>query len=87
MTGDVGEVFNELKLQRKKKRQSNLEYSTALLQEIGVEFDSKNYGLHLIVNRPSYRIDFWPSTGRWIQRGGKQGRGVKNLIKFLENNP
>lgn len=68
----------------KEKRKSNLEYSTALLIEKEVEFQSCNNGLHLIIETENGTFDFWPSTGKFRNRKSpKHGRGVKNLLKAL----
>lgn len=81
--GDTGEVFRLYKEQRKKKKETNIENSTNLLKKEGIEFESKNCGVHLIV-KCSVIIDFWPSTGKWISRAGKQGNGVRNLLKYIQ---
>ena len=56
----------------------------------------KNGGAHLIVNPsgwgeifdPPYGIDYWPGTGKWIDRkSGRDGRGIKSLLEFIENPP
>lgn len=82
---DMGELFNEWKKLKQEKRQSNLQFSTELLKASGFEFESKNNGVHLIIDTDDGKIDFWPSTGLFQTRwDGRQRRGVKNLIKTLE---
>ena len=79
--GDMGEVFSELKKHNKAKKRNNLEASTKMLEDAGIQLIKKNGGVHLIVDGA---FDFWPSTGLFINRATqKQGRGVKNLIKAL----
>ncbi|MCK2149482.1 hypothetical protein MYE70_10430 [Marinobacter alexandrii] len=85
--GDMGEVFNEMKRQKKERRASNTEKSTQLLIEKGVKFESKNSGAHLVVQGKDGRlIDFWPSTGKFRPRGDKrfQGGVFKMLRKYVE---
>lgn len=72
------------KEQSKQKRESNRVYSTNLLNENGVRFVSKNNGQHLIVDGTHSIIDFWPATGKFIERGGDTGRGVKNLLQLCK---
>ena len=84
--GDVGETFNALREHGKKKKASNLKRSTDMLIRHGVKFDAKNSGNHLIVSGKQGLIDFWPSTGKFIARSGKKGRGVVNLIGLCEVN-
>ncbi len=80
--GDMGDDFRAWTEYKKAKRRSNTEYSTKLLQGIGVKFESKNLGSHLIIEGKECLIDFWPSTGKFIPRDGtKKGRGVNNLLK------
>lgn len=65
----------------KAKKQRNREYSTALLTKEGIEFESRNDGLHLMIDTSKGRVNFYPSTG--LYNGALQGRGVKNLIEEL----
>lgn len=82
--GDMGEMFNGWREAKKEKRAQNTQSSTELLTEKGVQFVSKNGGAHLVVTGKDCVIDFWPSTGRFIARNGKHGRGVFNLLKLCE---
>ncbi len=69
---------------RQEKRHSNLQYSTQLLRENGIEFVAKNDGIHLIISTTP-AIDFYPSTGLWIERGTNiKGRGVRKLLNYLK---
>jgi hypothetical protein len=54
--------------------------SLKLLRDRDIPFVVKNGGAHIIVNG---RIDFWPGTGLWIERGGPRGRGVKDLLRHI----
>lgn len=78
----MGEVFNEWNKVKKEKKRSNKEYSTELLKNKGVKYESRNAGVHLIIHTEDGLIDFWPSTGKFITRKGVSGRGVKNLLKL-----
>lgn len=83
--GDVGDTFNAMKEESKKRRAGHREASPKLLEDASVPFESKNGGAHLIVEGSKSYIDFWPGTGKWITRNGKRGFGVKNLIKCVIN--
>lgn len=85
--GDVGDAFRALKESRTIKKLQNLESSTAILNDKGVNYKSKNGGTHLIITKLGEDVaDFWPSTGKYKFRGqGKYKRGVFNLIKDLNN--
>ena len=65
------------------RRAGNRDSSAALLAERGIAFESKNSGVHLIVTHGEKVADFWPGTGKFIVRGGRDGRGVFNLLKAI----
>ena len=74
----MGDDFNAMRKAGQEKRARNRESSARLLEARGIRFESKNHGAHLVVEG---RIDFWPGTGKWIERGSnKKGRGVKGVI-------
>jgi hypothetical protein len=70
----------------KEKRRNNREQSTNLLRARGVEFETKNAGAHLIVRAAGRVFDFWPGTGKYMERGDRpvNGRGVFELLKELK---
>lgn len=81
---DMGEMFNAYRTVRAEKKRDNLASSTELLRERGVQFEQKNDGVHLIVRGAGKVVDFWPSTGKFIVRGGRTGRGVFNLLRIVQ---
>ena len=81
--GDMGDMYNEMRAEGQVKRSHNREKSPVYLTERGILFESKNNGAHLIVEGKDCYIDFWPGTGKWKTRKGKNGFGVKNLVKFI----
>lgn len=83
--GELSEFYKDWNEEKKKKKESNLEQSTKILESKGIRFESKNFGVHLIVTHNNKIADFWPSTGKWSVRGsGSYRRGVFKLIKELE---
>ena len=42
---------------------------TNALTDMGIVFESKNNGEHLIINTLGGVIDYWPSTGKYYDRG------------------
>jgi len=80
MSSDIGDDFKFLKEVKREKKQRNQQSSTEILRDRGIKFTSFNGGNHLVVKN----IDFWPSTGKWIVRGGKTGRGVFPLLEEIE---
>ena len=83
VTSDMGEMFNDWRAAKQQKKRENLASSTDILTQRGIRFESKNGGVHLIVYAGERVVDFWPSTGKWIVRGGRTGRGVFKLLKHI----
>lgn len=81
---DMGDVYRAWKEIKKEKKESNLDNSMRLLDENGVTYTSHNNGYHVIIYTAAKTVDFWPTTGKFIIRGGSQGRGVNDLLKFLK---
>ena len=67
------------------KRQHNREYSTAFLAKKKIEFTSLNGGVHLRITAKGQTIDFWPSTGLWVLKGGTRNRGIFKLYKYIRD--
>lgn len=66
------------------RRASNRERSANLLSEHDVDFETKNGGAHLIVKGAGKTFDFWPGTGKYVDRQTKKlGCGVFNLLRAL----
>lgn len=80
---EISEIFAGHRKHGQDKRANNRLSSTEILIERGINFESKNGGIHLVVHYASGVIDFWPSTGKFIFRDKKltEGRGVFNLLK------
>ena len=80
--GDMGDDFRALKQHNKAKRAKNTKSSTEVLAENRIEFESKNFGAHLIVSSHKGLIDFWPSTGKFkLRSADKYQYGIKNLLQ------
>lgn len=80
---ELGDAFKILKQRGQRKRASNREKSTKILEEAEINFTVQNNGAHLIITYLDKIVDFWPGTGLWIVRHGHRGRGVYNLLKHL----
>lgn len=86
--GDMGDFWRDvspaMKQASREKRSNNRAQSATILSDAGISFEVKNKGAHLIVEGRDCVIDFWPGTGKFIERNGKEGRGVRNLIKLCK---
>ena len=78
------EDFAAMKEHSKVKKHANIDRAVAVLDENGFFYEVKNNGVHLIVEGDDGFIDYWPSTGKWNDRKGKKGFGIRNLLKHLE---
>lgn len=85
MDQDIIDNWRDMKQRQAEKRASNRRSSADLLTAAGVGFQSKNDGAHLVIPHGSGTVDFWPGTGRWIQRVTlRDGRGVRRLLALLK---
>jgi hypothetical protein len=80
---ELGEAFEGYRAAKQAKRASNRSQSADYLKQRGIPFTSHNDGAHLIVEGPAGYIDFWPGTGRWKDRAGPAGFGVRNLVTHV----
>jgi len=85
--GDMKELFEIMNDEKKERRANNTKNSMEVLLAHGVVFESRNSGAHIIIKHERGNINFWPSTGLWIWPGGKEKRGVFQLIKRLGAKP
>lgn len=82
---ELGDTFDALHEHNREKKRNNMEQSTKILRDRGINFQSKNNGVHLIVEHNGCTVDFWPSTGKFMFRKENfVGRGVFNLLKRLQ---
>lgn len=80
---DMGDYFREHRSMSKARRAMNRDNSAEILERAGVTFGKRNGGAHLIVMHEGKTVDFWPGTGKWLDRDGPGGRGVFKLLKHL----
>ena len=80
---DIGDDFKALREIKQAKKESNRKSSTPMLSDAGYQFETRNGGIHLIIKHQGVTIDYWPSTGKWIPRGGTASRGIRPLLNYL----
>jgi hypothetical protein len=80
---DVVETYKAMAAHSKQIRDERRTKAPAALTRRGIEFESKNEGAHLIVKGPHGLIDYWPGTGRWIDRSKGKGFGFRELIVHI----
>lgn len=81
--GDMGDTYRAMRQEGQQRRAHNRKCSAEILEQRNVKFESKNGGAHLILKGPKGFIDFWPGTGRWVDRNGKRGFGIRKLLRHL----
>lgn len=77
--GDMAEEYRALKEHKKLKKEAMKVGNIAFLDVVGIPYESKNNGLHIIISRSGVVIDFYPSTGKWIDRDKGKGYGTNSL--------
>jgi hypothetical protein len=83
---EIGEMWAAVKAQQREDKAVRRAESVAALKRAGYSFSEHNTGLHLIIYRPYSTFDFWPSTGKWMQRGTKVKRhGLVHLLTALKS--
>jgi hypothetical protein len=81
---ETTEFWREFRKQGTEKKASNKVDSTSILDREGIVYESHNHGVHLVVKHNGKVVDYWPSTGKFINRTtGWKGRGVRKLINHL----
>lgn len=80
--GSIREDYRAYDHYNRMKKQANKKFSTELLIREGIEFESRDNGLHLVIRTRKGNINFFPSTG--LFNGALKGRGVYNLLKELK---
>lgn len=86
--GDTGDYWRDLaphmKAVSQAKRASHRDKAPEILKGVGIDFESRNDGAHLIVKGEGTTIDFWPGTGLWkVRHTTIQRRGVFPLLRYL----
>lgn len=79
---ELAKAFAEYRAARKAKKGNNVESSLAMLTRNSIRYEVLNRdNYHTLVDE---RFDFWPSTGKWRERGnGRTGRGVRLLARIV----
>ena len=73
----LGEILDE---RSKARRASNRVSSAELLKASGVDYETRNGGVHLMIQREGWRIDFWPGTGLWRAECRSKNLAGKSLV-------
>ncbi|TAK97771.1 MAG: hypothetical protein EPO08_20820 [Rhodospirillaceae bacterium] len=76
----LGDFWRDVKIARKESKEKNTQIALAKLEASGLPYQQ--------FSEEHYRVggvDFWPSTGKWIEKGGRQGRGIDGLLKYIKN--
>lgn len=81
---DLGDTFKAIKAERKLEKARRLEATIPVLNLIGdVDFRILSPYHYRLCTDPE--IDFWPSTGKWIELGtNKKGHCMDSLLQYLK---
>ena len=80
---DLIEEYEAMREYSRKKKLANKEFSTLLLDKLGIDYTSHNNGIHLKVMNNTETIDFYPSTGTFLISGKQKQRGVVKMLKYM----
>lgn len=84
---EVTQMWREHRRTQQARRAANRENGRAILTENSVSYEEKadGSGNHLVVRHAGKAIDYWPGTGKWIDRGqkGVHRRGIRELLHYV----
>lgn len=66
------------------RRAANRAAAVAALNKSGVRWSTNNAGVHIMIEGPQGRVDYWPGTGLWRTAQGQEGRGIRSLFAHLK---
>ncbi len=77
--------WRDLNTAFRQERFDRADQDIALLKRLGVVYTTNENGDHMMIDDKVHgRIDFWPTTGRWICTPAKRrSRGIASLLDFL----
>ena len=56
---------SEIRKAARKRRKAGRER----LRMAGIPYETKNYGIHVVIRSGRFVIDYWPNPGKWTVRG------------------
>lgn len=82
---EFAEAMKMMREHGRDKRAERREHGAKVLRDAGVYCDVLNGGAHLVVQHEDRVVDYWPGTGRFIERDGgpANGRGLRPLLRAL----
>lgn len=88
--GDMGEVFNAMKADKKERRDKAYRhflewYAGTLTQKEREIFIPKSNPYHFHVKMPNGVINYWPSANKWTYKGDMYYGKPENLLSFVRN--
>lgn len=81
MSEELKNDFRFMQELHKEKTAHNRVNSAEILKRRGILFETRNNGVHLMIETAAGRINFWPGTGKYT--GAANGRGVFNLFEAI----
>lgn len=80
---EIATLFTEMRRKTRDARTATRDFAANELRKHGIEFKSMHLGSLLIIEHNQKVVDYWPGTGRWSNRAGGKGFGIRNLISHL----
>lgn len=80
--GDMGDVFNAMKAEKKERHARWHTENRALIEASGIPYDDR--GEALLFRFSTVKADFYPSTGRWRSDNKTYRGGGKSFLNWLQ---
>lgn len=86
--GDMGEYWKDIKPHLKERRKQHVRKmgnsATKNIETLGFEFTHYPNNQQFAINTHNGIIDYWGTTGTWIERKTKKrGKGIRSLRKYI----
>ncbi|HEA4129432.1 hypothetical protein [Enterococcus faecium] len=86
--GDMSEYWKDIKPHLKERRKQHVRKmgnsATKNIETLGFEFTHYPNNHQFAINTHNGIIDYWGTTGTWIERKTKKrGKGIRSLRKYI----
>lgn len=81
----MGDVYRAMRESRKEYRDHRFQTHHEELKKLGITYEVKNGGHHVILEFGREKADFWPASGKYfIRKERRYGIGLHRLLKHFQ---